>query len=199
MSKGDDTRDSVLRVALAQSSRVGLRGITIGSLADALEMSKSGLFAHFGSKEGLQAAVMDYAAESFTQLVIRPALRAPRGEPRLRLLFERWLGWGGYADYALPGGCIFVSVASEFDDEPDGPVRAKVVQTERDLLDTIETIVRGGVTEGQFDEAADAAAFAHDMLAIVLGYNFSARLLRDPAAAGRAHDAFDRLIDHIRS
>jgi AcrR family transcriptional regulator len=199
VSKGDETRDSVLRVALAQSSRVGLRGITIGSLADTLEMSKSGLFAHFGSKEGLQTAVMDYAADAFTQLVIRPALKEPRGEPRLRTLFERWLGWGGYADYALPGGCIFVSVASEYDDEPDGPVRTKVVQLERDLLDTVETIVRGGVTEGQFRESTDPAAFAHDLLGIVLGYNFSARLLRDPAAPGRAHDAFDRLLDHIRS
>lgn len=199
VSKGDDTRDSVLRVALAQSSRVGLRGITIGGLADSLDMSKSGLFGHFGSKEGLQSAVMDYAADAFTQLVIRPALKEPRGEPRLRTLFARWLGWGGYADYALPGGCIFVSVASEYDDEPDGPVRSKVVQIERDLLDTIETIVRGGVTEGQFRESTDAAAFAHDMLAIMLGYNFSARLLHDPQAVQRAEAAFDRLLDHIRA
>lgn len=199
VSKGDETRDSVLRVALAQSSQVGLRGITIGGLADAMEMSKSGLFAHFGSKEGLQSAVMDYAAEAFTDLVIRPALKEARGEPRLRRLFERWIGWGGYADYALPGGCIFVSVASEFDDEPDGPVRTKVVQIERDLLDTIETIVRGGVTEGQFRESTDAAAFAHDLLGIVLGYNFSARLLRDPAAPARSQAAFERLLDHIRS
>jgi AcrR family transcriptional regulator len=186
-------------VALAQSSQVGLRGITIGGLADAMEMSKSGLFAHFGSKEGLQSAVMDYAAEAFTQLVIRPALKQPRGEPRIRTLFDRWLGWGGYADYALPGGCIFVSVASEFDDAPDGPVRTKVVQLERDLLDTIETIVRGGMTEGQFRESTDPGAFAHDQLGIVLGYNFSARLLRDPAATGRAQAAFDRLLDHIRN
>ncbi len=188
----------MLREALAQSSQVGLRGITIGGLADAMDMSKSGLFAHFGSKEGLQSAVMDYAAEAFTQLVVRPALKAPRGEPRIRTLFDRWLGWGGYADYALPGGCIFVAVASEFDDAPEGPVRTKVVQLERDLLDTIETTVRGGMTEGQFRESTDPAAFAHDLLAIVLGYHFSARLLRDPAATSRAQAAFDRLLDHIR-
>ena len=199
MSKGVETRDAVLREALAQSSRVGLRGITIGSLADSMGMSKSGLFAHFGSKEGLQSAVMDYAADWFTQLVIRPALKEPRGEPRLRRLFERWLGWGGYADYALPGGCIFVAVASEFDDAPQGAVRTKVVQTERDLLDTIETIVRGGIADGQFREDADPAGFAHDLLSIVLGYNFSARLMRDEAATARAHDAFERLLDHIRS
>ena len=199
VSKGEETREAVLAEALAQSSRVGLRGITIGSLADAMGMSKSGLFSHFGSKEGLQTAVLEFAADHFARLVIRPALREPRGEPRLRMLFERWLGWGGYSDYALPGGCIFVSVASEFDDEPDTPVRDKVVTTERDLLDTIETIVRGGVAEGQFSEDTDAGAFAQDMLAIVLGYNFSARLLRDDAAAERARAAFDRLLDHIRA
>jgi AcrR family transcriptional regulator len=199
VSKGDDTREAVLAEALAQSSQVGLRGITIGGLADSMGMSKSGLFAHFGSKEGLQGAVMDYAAEWFSQLVVRPALKEPRGEPRLRALFERWLGWGGYSDYALPGGCIFVAVASEFDDAPDGPVRDKVVQLEKDLLDTIETIVRGGMTEGQFREDTDPSAFAHDMLAVVLGYNFSARLLRDDAASARAHAAFERLLDHIRA
>lgn len=199
VSKGEETREAVLAEALAQSSRVGLRGITIGNLADSLGMSKSGLFSHFGSKEGLQTAVLEFAADHFARLVIRPALREARGEPRLRMLFERWLGWGGYSDYALPGGCIFVSVASEFDDEPDTPVRDKVVTTERDLLDTIETIVRGGVTEGQFAEDTDAAAFAQDMLSIVLGYNFSARLLRDDAAAERARAAFDRLLDHIRA
>ena len=199
MSKGEQTREAVLAEALAQSSRVGLRGITIGGLADSMGMSKSGLFAHFGSKEGLQTAVLDFAADHFARLVIRPALREPRGEPRLRMLFDRWLGWGGYSDYALPGGCIFVSVASEFDDEPDGPVRAKVVQTERDLLDTIETIVRGGVTEEQFRDDTDTAAFAQDMLAIVLGYNFSARLLRDAAAEARTRASFERLLDHIRA
>ena len=197
MGKGEETRETVLREALAQSSQVGLRGITIGGLAESTGMSKSGLFAHFGSKDELQTAVMDYAADWFSRLVVRPALKEPRGEPRLRALFERWLGWGGFTDYALPGGCIFVAVASEFDDAPDSPVRTKVVQTERDLLDTLETIVRGGITEGHFREDCDPGQVAHDMMAIVLGYNFSARLLRDPAAQGRARAAFERLLDHI--
>jgi AcrR family transcriptional regulator len=199
MGKGEETREAVLREALAQSSQVGLRGITIGGLAESTGLSKSGLFAHFGSKEELQTAVMDYAADWFSRLVVRPALKEPRGEPRLRALFERWLGWGGFADYALPGGCIFVAVASEFDDAPYSAVRTKVVQTERDLLDTIETIVRGGVTEGQFREDCDPAQVAHDMMAIVLGYNFSARLLREAAAQDRARTAFERLLDHLRA
>jgi AcrR family transcriptional regulator len=199
VGKGEQTREAVLREALAQSSQVGLRGITIGGLADSTGLSKSGLFAHFGSKDELQTAVMEYAADWFARLVVRPALKEPRGEPRLRTLFDRWLGWGGFADYALPGGCIFVAVASEFDDAPDSPVRTKVVQTERDLLDTVETIVRGGITEGQFRADCDPGQVAHDMMAIVLGYNFSARLLREAAAQDRARTAFERLLDHIRA
>jgi AcrR family transcriptional regulator len=199
MSKGEQTRDAVLTEALAQSSQIGLRGITIGGLAESTGMSKSGLFGHFGSKEGLQAAVMDFAAEHFAGLVVRPALKERRGEPRLRGLFERWLGWAGSEDYALPGGCIFVAVASEFDDAPDSPLRAKIVQLEVDLLDTIETMVRGGMAEGHFRQDADPGAFAQDMLAIVLGFNFTSRLLRDHAAAARARDSFERLLDHIRA
>ena len=102
MGKGESTRETVLREALAQSSRVGLRGITIGGLADSLEMSKSGLFAHFRSKEGLQAAVLDYATDAFVRLVIHPALTSPRGEPRLRTLFERWLGGTATATSPCP-------------------------------------------------------------------------------------------------
>ena len=156
VSKGDSTREAVLREALAQASRVGLRGITIGGLADAMEMSKSGLFAHFRSKEGLQTAVLDYATDAFVRLVIHPALKAPRGEPRLRTLFDRWLGWDGFGEFALPGGCIFIAVTTEFDDEPDGPLRDRIVRIQRDFLDTIETIIRSGVSEGHFRDDADS-------------------------------------------
>lgn len=199
MGKGESTRETVLREALAQSSRVGLRGITIGGLADSLEMSKSGLFAHFRSKEGLQAAVLDYATDAFVRLVIHPALTSPRGEPRLRTLFERWLGWDGHSDFALPGGCIFVAVTTEFDDEPDGPVRDKVVRCQRDFLDTIETIVRTGVSEGHFRDDIDTAQVAQELHGIMLGHHFAARLMRDPAAADRARTAFERLLESLRS
>jgi AcrR family transcriptional regulator len=199
VSKGESTREAVLAEALAQSSRIGLRGITIGGLADSMGMSKSGLFAHFRSKEGLQAAVLDHAADSFARLVIHPALKAPRGEPRVRVLFERWLGWDGFGDFALPGGCIFVTVTTEFDDEPDGPVRDRIVRIQRDFLDTIETIVRTGVTEGHFHVDTDPAQVAHELYGVMLGHHFAARLMRDPAAAARANTAFEHLLDRIRA
>jgi AcrR family transcriptional regulator len=202
LSKGDSTREAVLREALAQASRVGLRGITIGGLAEATQMSKSGLFAHFRSKEGLQAAVLDHATDAFVRLVIHPALKAPRGEPRLRMLFERWLGWDGFGEFALPGGCIFIAATTEFDDEPDGPLRDRIVRIQRDFLDTIETIIRTGVSEGHFRDDADsdqAAQAAQELYGIMLGHHFAARLMRDPAAAARAHTAFERLLDTLRA
>ena len=199
MGKGDETREAVLREALAQSSHLGLRGITIGGLADSMGMSKSGLFAHFRSKEALQSAVMDYAGDWFARLVLGPALEAPRGEPRLRALFDRWLGWDGFSDYALPGGCIFVGVTTEFDDEPDGPVRDKVVALQRQWLDSIARIHAGAVAEGHFGDAVSPEQFAHELYSIMLGYHFAARLLRDRGAADRARTAFEALLERCRT
>jgi len=199
MSKGDDTREAVLRVALDQSSHVGLKGITIGGLAEATGLSKSGLFGHFRSKEQLQVDVLGFAADHFTQLVVRPALKAPRGEPRLRALFDRWLGWDGYADYALPGGCVFIAVSTEFDDEPDGPVRNAVVKQQRDLMDVVMTVFRTGIDEGHFRADADPRQFAHDLNGIMHGYSVSARLLKEENAAAMARHAFERLLRDVRA
>src|SRR5688572_2109590 len=106
MAKGQITRQAILERAVAVSSLTGLEKLTIGQLADDLKLSKSGLFAHFKSKEALQLAVLDRAVDRFTELVARPALKEPRGEPRVRALFERWMGWS--KNTILPGGCIFV-------------------------------------------------------------------------------------------
>ncbi|WP_237565600.1 TetR/AcrR family transcriptional regulator [Ornithinimicrobium cavernae] len=197
-TKGEQTREAVLREALAQASHVGLQGITIGGLAEALEMSKSGLYAHFRSKEQLQVDVLDFAGRVFIGRVLTPSLEQPRGEPRLRFLVELWLGWDGYADYALPGGCIFVTAAREFDDEPDGPVRDRVVSQQTGWLASLARVVAGGVTEGHFRADVDPAQVAHDINGMMLGYHFAARLLRDRAAANRTRTAFERLLRDLR-
>ena len=119
MGKGEATRVAVLDEATRLASQVGLGGLTIGSLATQTGLSKSGLFAHFRAKESLQVQVLEHAAAQFRDFVIVPALAAPRGEPRLRELFDRWLDWIGNG---LPGGCLFISASYEFDDQP-GPVR----------------------------------------------------------------------------
>lgn len=194
-TKGEHTRQSILKHALALSSQVGLGGLTIGRLADALGLSKSGLFAHFRSKEALQVQVLQYAAEQFVERVVRPALAAPRGEPRLRAIFERWADWGMRAP--LPGGCVFVAAASELDDQP-GPVRDQLVRSQRDWLEVIATAFRMGVEKGEFRKDADPEQFAHDLYAIMLGFHHAHRLLRDPAAEARARRAFESLIQSAR-
>jgi AcrR family transcriptional regulator len=191
MGKGEVTRQTILDKATAVASQAGLEGLTIGKLADELELSKSGLFAHFGSKESLQVAVLENAEARFVEIVVKPALRAPRGEPRLRALFAHWSLWPKKS--SLPGGCIFVAVAAELDDRP-GPARDRLVEQQREFLDLIATTVRGAIAEGQFRKDVDVEQFAHDFYAVMLGYHHAFRLLRDPRAGKRAARAFEALV-----
>lgn len=197
MSKGAETRAAVLDEGARQLSLVGLGGLTIGLLADKAQLSKSGLFAHFRSKEVLQLAVIDWSCELFAERVIRPALKAPRGEPRLRALFDRMLRWDN-GDLSLPGGCFFAGVSSELDDAPPGPVRDRFVQAERDYEDTIATVFRTGITEGQFHPDADPDQYAFDIKGVLLSYHNASRLLADPKAEDRARTAFEALLRAAR-
>lgn len=173
------------------ASTMGIEGITLGSLADSLELSKSGLFAHFKSREALQIAVLQNAAEHFREIVVAPALRAPRGEPRIRALFESWIAWG--KSKTLPGGCVFVSAAVELDDRP-GPVRDVLVQTQKDWIDLLSQTARTAVEEGQFRRDLDVDQFAFELYGIVLGFHHQSRLFRDPKALSRMQTAFERLL-----
>ncbi|GIH05029.1 TetR family transcriptional regulator [Rhizocola hellebori] len=194
MSKGASTRQAVLDQAVEVASRVGLAGLTIGSLANQVELSKSGLFAHFKSKEQLQIQVLQHARESFTDQVVRPAVAAQRGEPRLRTLFERWLVM---ARESAPG-CLFVSAATEFDDQP-GSVRDQLVRDHKDLMESIAQMFRAAVSEGQLSEQADPEQFAHDLYAVMLGYFHALRLIQDPAAERRTRRAFENLLSQAKS
>jgi AcrR family transcriptional regulator len=187
----------VLDEAARMASTVGFRGLTIGSLADQAGLSKSGLFAHFKSKEQLQLAVLDHVVATFVDTVLRPTLKAARGEPRVRELFERKLRWDDEVA-RMPGGCLFVSGATELDDEPDGPLRDKFVQNQRDWLDTVATIFAGGVSEGHFAADADPVQFAHNLYGVMLSYHHASRLLRDPAAEARTRRAFEALLEAAR-
>jgi AcrR family transcriptional regulator len=172
---------------------VGLSGLTIGTLAEQAQLSKSGLFGHFRSKEALQLQVLEHARSRFEEIVARPAVRAPRGEPRVRELFERWLRWD-----AMPGGCPFVAAATEFDDQP-GPVRERLVRDQRDLFDMIATVFRTGISEGHFRADADAEQFAQDFHGVVLAYHHTIRLLGDGRAEPRARRALDALLVGARA
>ena len=196
MRKGETTRTTILDHATGLASQVGLSGLTIGALADDLELSKSGLFAHFRSKEALQIQVLTHAAQSFIERVIRPALQEPRGEPRMRALFERWLAWD--RDRALPGGCVFVAAASELDDRP-GAVREHLVDQQRQWLDVLVTSFRKGVEAGQFKPTADAEQFTQDLYGVMLAFHHQSRLMANPRAESRARVAFENLLAHARA
>src|SRR5215510_12082695 len=194
MGNGEQTKSAVLDEAMRMASAVGMRALTIGTLAEATQMSKSGLFAHFKSKEQLQLDVLDHAAALFVDMVMRPALKAPRGEPRIRELFERKLIWDGVAEGILPGDCIFTSLATELDDEPDTPLRDKLVQHERDWLESVATMFAGGVRERHFAADADPELFAYQFQGLLLAHHHATRLLRDSQAEQRARAGFESLL-----
>jgi AcrR family transcriptional regulator len=188
MGKGTDTRNEILAAAGRLAGQVGLSGLTIGTLASRTELSKSGLFAHFGSKQDLQLQVHAHNVDRFVAEVIRPALRAPRGEPRVRELFERWLTWA-----SMPGGCPMLAASFEFDDQP-GPLRERLVRDQRDWFDTITMVFAGGITEGHFAPDADPRQFAQDLEGVMLAFHLTSRLLGDADAAARARRSLDALL-----
>ncbi|MCP4674027.1 MAG: TetR/AcrR family transcriptional regulator [Deltaproteobacteria bacterium] len=196
MSKGNQTREMILSVALAEASTSGLVGISIGGLARAVGLSKSGLYAHFQSKEDLQIQVLRTAGEQFIDSVMAPALREARGEPRVRAMFENWLIWS--ESDALPGGCLFIAAANEFDDRP-GPLRDYLVQSQRDWLDSLATSARIAVDENHFRGDLDVQQFAYDFYAIILAYHQYHRLLRDPKTKVWCREAFEALLSRSRA
>lgn len=190
-SKGEQTRTAILDEALKVASRLGLEGLTIGSLAEATGMSKSGLFAHFGSREGLQLAVLEHAAQRYGEQVLRPALKIERGLPRLRAMFERWLDWAIAS--GLPGGCIMIAAAAEYDDRP-GPIRDAVIANQHRGDAVVQKAVRLAIEEGHLREDTDPEQIAFELLGIVLATHNHRRLLGDREARKRALVAFEQLV-----
>jgi len=195
VGKGEQTHQAILERAVSVASAVGLEGLTIGRLADELDLSKSGLFAHFQSKESLQVQVLQAAARRFVDVVVKPAFAAPRGEPRVRALFERWLAWPKAVPQ--PGGCLFVAASVELDDRP-GPARDLLVKLQREWLDALARAVRTAIAEGHFRKSTDPDQFAFDLYGTMLMCHQASRLLRDPTAVGRARRAFDNLLAAAR-
>lgn len=181
----------ILDAGLALASEVGLRGVTIGKLADAVDLSKAGLYAHFDSKEHLLAGILREAVERFVEDGLGPALQAPPGEPRLRALFEVWLEWTKAAP--LPGGCVFISSAAELDDRP-GALREELLEIQQRWARTLAWAVELAVEEGDLAEDVDPDQFVFELYAIVLSFHFYHRLFEDPEAEDRARSAFEELM-----
>ncbi|HET7534515.1 MAG TPA: TetR/AcrR family transcriptional regulator [Nocardioidaceae bacterium] len=194
MGKGELTKAAILDEAVQIASRVGFGGLSIGQLADRVEMSKSGLFAHFRSKEQLQLQAMERARQRFVDVVIRPALAAPRGIARVRAVFDGWLEW---AHQALQGGCIFVAAAAELDDQP-GALRDALVRNERDWLEFIATVAGTAVAEGELRGDLDLEQFAFEVHGVMLAHHHASRLLHDERAEARTLRAFESLLAGAR-
>jgi AcrR family transcriptional regulator len=190
-TKGERTRAAILDEALRLVSKAGLDGLTIGTLAEATGMSKSGLFAHFGSREELLLAVLAHGQAEFTEVVFQPAMAKPRGLPRLRAMFVNWLDWTESAE--LPGGCPMIGGATEFDDKP-GPVRDMLAGGQRTWIETLKRAVRQAVEEDQLAKDTDPEQIAFEMFGIALVVHHHRRLLGDKKARERALAALDSLF-----
>jgi AcrR family transcriptional regulator len=193
--KGVRTRTSILERAVDLASLEGLEGLTIGRLADELGMSKSGLFAHFGSKEDLQLAVIDAASERYVAEIFRPALAEPRGFPRLMAICRSWLSY--IRREVFPGGCFFAAASFEFDGRP-GPVRDRVRQLMDEWIGALEKAVLMAQQEGHIDPAVDPGQLAFELNSLFFGANFAFYLRGDTQAIERAQRAVESRLAAIR-
>jgi AcrR family transcriptional regulator len=191
--RGLKTRRAILRKAVNIASLEGLEGLTIGKLASSLRISKSGLFAHFGSKEDLQCAVVDEARDIFVEKVILPAAHL-RGLRRLRALCENLLAYG--EEKTFPGGCFFSAASLEFDDRP-GPVRDRIVGLMKKWLGNLERAARDAQDAGEIRKDVDARQLAFEIHALDMGGNWSSRLFRDESAFRSAKVAILQRIDQV--
>lgn len=195
VSKGEETRLAIVSEAMRTASLIGLEGLSIGALATRLGLSKSGLFAHFKSKENLQVQVLEGAADLFVDSVVRPAILKARGEPRVIALFEYWMRWASRPE--SPGGCIFVAAATEFDDRP-GTVRAHLIASQKAWLKTMRRAADLAVQEGHFREDLDTWQFAFHLHALMLGGHYHGRLMQDPQTQARARAGFELVLRDAR-
>lgn len=193
--KGQQTKAVIIDAALNLAAQIGLEGLSIGALAEVTQMSKSGVFAHFGSREELQISVVREYHSRFEQEVFYPALEAPRGLPRLRALFANWMK---RTSAEIDSGCIYISGAVEFDDRP-GPVRDALADSVNTWLDAMYRAVVQAKTEGHLRDDADAKQIAFEIHALILALHYEARFLRSPESLSRANVGFDNILARCAS
>lgn len=192
-AKGTATRDAILEQAHAIALSAGLEGLSIGPLAQAVGMSKSGVFAHFGSREDLQLAVLDAAAARFFNEVLVPALTMPRGLPRLRAIVAGWFDWVRHH-----GGCLILSAASEYDDRP-GPIRDRLIAIEARWRVDLARAVTLAVESGELAADTEPQQVAFEIYALALGVHHDAGLFGPDDAIARGQRTLDRLLRSYRA
>ncbi len=192
LHKGQQTRAAILEAALGLASHMGLEGLSIGALAEVTHMSKSGVFAHFGSREELQISVIREYHARFEEEVFFPAIGQARGLPRLRDLFERWVR---RVSVEIDSGCIYISGAVEFDDRP-GPVRDALAGMVRAWHAALEKAIRIAIETGDLRPETDATQMLFEIHGLILALHHDARFLRIPGALDRARAGFERALSH---
>jgi AcrR family transcriptional regulator len=191
MGESRSTRERILDRGLALASQSGLEGVTLGVLANQVGMSKSGLFAHFSSKEAVQISLLEHSTKFGAATIVVPAMKEPEGLPRLRALVTNWLGWARRA--GLPGGCPVAAGMFEYDDA-DGPVRDKLRQMEAEWRALLASLVNQAIQQKHFRRDLDVDQFVWELCGIYLSHHSAARFLRSPDADRRAQAAFDALL-----
>lgn len=195
MRKGELTRAAILDMALDLASREGLEGLTIGLLAEKMAMSKSGVFAHFGSREDLQIAVVKQYHDRFEREVFYPSLQEGRGLPRLRSMFDNWVK---RVSVEIASGCIYISGAVEYDDRP-GPIRDALIGIVKEWREAILKCVQQAIEIGDLKENTDALQVVYEMNALVLGLHHDSRFLKIPGSIERTQLSFKRLIENYQT
>lgn len=195
LRKGEQTRAAILGAALELASREGLEGLTIGVLAERMDMSKSGVFAHFGSREDLQIDVLRLYNHQFEQEVFYPSIREPRGLPRLQSLFRRWVD---KVSLEIASGCIYISGAAEYDDRP-GPIRDHLVDMVDSWQRALHRAAQQAIDEQHLKFDTDPKQLVFEMYGLVLALHHDARFIRSPGSVARAHMGFERLVASVQT
>lgn len=190
LQKGQQTKQAIVQAAVTLGTQVGLEGLSIGALAERMHMSKSGVFAHFGSREELQISVIQEYFATFEQEIFYPAMQAPRGLPRLRALFDNWMK---RVAVELQSGCIFISGAVEFDDRT-GPVRDALADSVQTWLSALYRAVVLAKGCGHLVADADEQQIAFEIHALILALHYEARFLQKPGSLARANRGFDDIL-----
>jgi AcrR family transcriptional regulator len=190
LQKGQQTKAAIVDAALGLATQIGLEGLSIGALAEVMQMSKSGVFAHFGSREELQISVVREYHTRFEEEVFYPAIGAPRGLPRLRALFDNWMK---RTSVEIDSGCIYISGAVEFDDRP-GPVRDALASSVNTWLTAMRRAIEIAVEEGHLRAETDAAQMGFEIHALILALHYEARFLRSPDSVRRSLTAFEGIV-----
>ncbi len=190
LQKGQQTKQAIIDAALGLATQIGLEGLSIGALAEVMQMSKSGVFAHFGSREELQISVVREYHDRFEQEVFYPALQQARGLPRLRALFANWMT---RTSTEIDSGCLYISGAVEFDDRP-GPVRDALAMSVQTWLAAMNRAVVLSQQCGHLRADADEQQVVFEIHGLILALHYEARFLKNPGSIARAHQGFDNIL-----